>query len=231
MIRRFLDSSLFQVTLVATGVALLASIALPGMSSLTYKSATHVMLGKQVFDTTTQPHRTSVFVDDDIAIQGCPTREPSRWGFVPSNSLTVRPWITDDYPQLLATRTRSFGYPFRSLYYSTWFIALDAKPAERMIAIDEGIEFGRKATAKWYDDRSVLPLGIRWPQMLGNLTMWGGSVILIWIIARTMQRLQRARAGLCLHCGYQNNNTLCPECGHSPAPTAPPAPLAHQSAR
>lgn len=204
--------------MIAAAVAVFMSVVVPCVWSLGYSNPRKVAAIERVWNyqsPTSFLHRF-VLPADEVEFNGEFLRTtPGRIEPLASLPLPITKHFPDlemDFPQILGTRIRAFGFPFRSMWYNTQSIAHGIDKTKRTITLERGIEFTKNEEATWYDDRCVLPLGVRWPQMLGNLAVWGGLVMVVWM-GFGAKRWSRLRRGLCGFCGYPVGSERCPECG------------------
>jgi hypothetical protein len=89
----------------------------------------------------------------------------------------------------------------------------------------EGLSLDSPSLPQWLQDRlgsrtsatAMLPTGVRWNGLLGDITFWSFLAALLLSAPRAARHLRRRRyasRGLCLSCGYPLAALpSCPECG------------------
>lgn len=214
-------SPIMRVAIIAAAVSVFMSVVVPCVWSLGYRNPLKMVSGLSGYSDTATPTFLTKYIlpEDRVEVIGEATMV-NYAGPLPTHNgkvliRTLWPDFDQAFPQLLASRTRAFGLPFRSMWYSAELFALDRNLEEEKTTVVQGIEFGKiqDERSSWCYERSVLPLGIRWSQMLGNLAAWSGLVIAAWMGVGAIQRRRRSKNGLCKHCGYPVGSDRCPECG------------------
>lgn len=119
------------------------------------------------------------------------------------------------FPQVLATRSRMYGIPWRSLQYSSSLIAVDK--GKRISVINDAVVLEGRAGIDWYKDAYVIPTDLLWAGVIKNAFFW---IILCGMVQYSLHfiRSKFAIHGICKFCGYPIGSKICPECGSNVRP-------------
>jgi hypothetical protein len=110
-----------------------------------------------------------------------------------------------------------FGFPFKGLYFREHG-SMEPFSLSRVAATN------RTEALAWPSQTVLIPYGIPWPPMLGNVAL--GMLLFLTSRAALLFAMRHARSaqGRCPNCGYEAGPAICPECGRTQSPV-PPAPL------
>lgn len=201
-----------QFLLVFT-LTVIASLILPMAVGAFYKSSRHVSAGAGFVQLSTTGWQ-KFFVTDEMQMFADVYLTSPRMSLrsnLKAPSAKLVPSREKAFPQVLASRSRKFGFPFRSVQFSASLVAGNIKSSQVYIynvILFEPID----SDVKWYDEFAVLPIGIIWSGFVLNILFWFILLGMFLSFIHLRNRRRRNR-GLCLKCGYPVGMSVCPECG------------------
>ncbi|HWB20351.1 MAG TPA: zinc ribbon domain-containing protein [Phycisphaerales bacterium] len=150
------------------------------------------------------------------------------WGGISADSSALRVGPVDRGGALewLKERGRFFAHETKATNGSWAFVGrgwpvpalwCEIHSATGTPVIYDGLEIGSASWRAWAEDR-VLPLHPAWRGFAINTIVYGNVAMVVWMIAKIGQRIQRKKHGRCISCGYELRKSkvkhdCCPECG------------------